>query len=212
KEQAKHEALRVVAELRRALLALGQISGLEDLVFSLTFDEVLDSNWSSPDALRDLAQARAEKETLRKKSAPTAVTLTLRDCEMLSLGVQAQAGDGTMGGTCVAGSGSATARVFWMEDDGDISPEAFAGFQDGDILVCRMVNPAWLPWVQRSGAVLSEVGGWLSHMAIVAREKDVLMLVACKGLDSLSHGEQVTVTEDGSIQPMENKGLKVVSA
>ncbi len=212
KEQAKHEALRVVAELRRALLALGQISGLGDLVFSLTFDEVLSGNWTAPARLRELAEARAAKEELRKKSAPTAVSLTLRDCELLSLGAQAQAGDGTMGGTCVAGSGSATARVFWMEDDSCIDPAAFADFQDGDILVCRMVNPAWLPYVQRSGAVLSEVGGWLSHMAIVAREKDVLMLVACKGLDSLSHGEQVTVSEDGSIQPLEEKGLKAASA
>jgi phosphohistidine swiveling domain-containing protein len=99
-----------------------------------------------------------------------------------------------------------------MEHDRCSDPAAFADFQDADILVCRMVNPAWLPWVQRSGAVLSEVGGWLSHMAIVAREKDVLMLVACKGLDSLSHGEQVTVSEDGTIQPLEEKGLKAVSA
>ncbi|KIC15844.1 PEP-utilizing protein [Leisingera sp. ANG-Vp] len=212
KEQAKHEALRVVAELRRALLALGQVSGLEDLVFSLTFDEVLDSNWSSPDALRDLAEARAEKEDLRKKSAPTEVSLTLRGCELLSLGAQAGGGDESLGGTCVAGSGSATARVFWMEDDSCIDPAAFAGFQDGDILACRMVNPAWLPYVQRSGAVLSEVGGWLSHMAIVAREKDILMLVACRGLSGLAHGETVTVSEDGTIQPQEEKGLKAASA
>uniref|UniRef100_UPI002B26BCB5 PEP-utilizing enzyme n=1 Tax=Leisingera sp. TaxID=1879318 RepID=UPI002B26BCB5 len=212
KEQAKHEALRVVAELRRALLALGQCSGLGDLVFSLTFGEVQQGNWADPDTLRHLAEARAKTEALRKKSAPSAVTLSLRDCELLSLGVQTQAGGGSLGGTCVAGGGSATARVFWMEDDSDISPAAFADFQDGDILVCRMVNPAWLPWVQRSGAVLSEVGGWLSHMAIVAREKDVLMLVACKGLDSLSHGERVTVSEDGSIHPLQEKSLKAVSA
>lgn len=212
KEQAKHEALRVVAELRRALVALGQISGLEDLVFSLTFDELLLGDWSNPAALRQQAEARAATEALRRKSAPTAVSLTLRDCELLSLGAQASAGDGSLGGTCVAGSGTATGRVFWVEDDSSIDPATFDGFQDGDILVCRMVNPAWLPWVQRSGAVLSEVGGWLSHMAIVAREKDVLMLVACKGLDSLDHGGQITVSEDGSIQPQEDKGLRVISA
>ena len=93
----------------------------------------------------------------------------------------------------------------------DAGAEAFADFQDGDILVCRMINPAWLPWVQRSGAVLSEVGGWLSHMAIVAREKDILMLVACKGLAQLPHGAQATAAEDGSIETPD-QGLKVVSA
>jgi len=76
----------------------------------------------------------------------------------------------------------------------------FAGFQDGDILVCQMVHPAWLPWVQRSGAVLSQVGGWLSHMAIVAREKKVMMLVACTGLDRLDAGEPITVSDTGVIE------------
>ncbi|MGR3762274.1 PEP/pyruvate-binding domain-containing protein (plasmid) [Roseobacteraceae bacterium NS-SX3] len=211
KEQAKHEALRVLAELRRALLALGEVTGLGDLIFYLTIEEVLAANWQDPAPLQAQAEARKEHEALRRKSAPAAVALTLRDCELLSLGVQAQSGGGSFGGTCVAGSGAATARVYWVEDE-SAGPEAFASFEDGDILVCRMINPAWLPYVQRSGAVLSEVGGWLSHMAIVAREKDILMLVGCKGLGSLRHGSMVAAGEDGSITPLEEKGLKVVSA
>jgi len=131
---------------------------------------------------------------------------------MLSLGKLAQSGDGSLGGTCVAGSGTVTGRVFWVEDDSTIDPAAFAGFSDGDILVCRMINPAWLPWVQRSGAVLSEVGGWLSHMAIVAREKDILMQVACKGLDQIENGARITVCDDGSIEMAQGAELKVVSA
>ncbi|MFW8636981.1 PEP/pyruvate-binding domain-containing protein [Cribrihabitans pelagius] len=212
KEQAKHEALRLVAELRRAVLALGARSGLGELVFQLSFTELMTGDWSKPDALLAVAEERARTGALRKPSAPSEVSLSLRDCELLSLGAQARDADGSLGGTCVAGSGSISGRVFWMEDESSIDRAAFEGFRDGDILVCRMINPAWLPWVQRSGAVLSEVGGWLSHMAIVAREKDILMLVACKGLDSLGHGETVTVCEDGQILPQEEKGLKVVSA
>ncbi|MFW8596118.1 PEP/pyruvate-binding domain-containing protein [Cribrihabitans neustonicus] len=212
KEQAKHEALRVVAELRRAVLALGEQSGLGDLVFQLSFSEMLAGDWCAPAELRALAEERARTEALRKPSAPSGVSLTLRDCELLSLGAQVEDADGAFGGTCVAGSGRVTGRVFWMEDESRIDPAAFEDFRDGDILVCRMINPAWLPHVQRSGAVLSEVGGWLSHMAIVAREKDILMLVACKGLDSLRHGATVTVGEDGLIEPQEEKGLRVISA
>ena len=210
KEQAKHEALRIVAELRRALLALGQATGLGDLIFQLTFDELETADWNRALVLKQLAEERQETAKLLSKAAPPDVTLTLRDCELLSLGAQTQAGDGTLGGTCVAGHGSVTGRVFRVEDE-DAGAEAFADFQDGDILVCRMINPAWLPWVQRSGAVLSEVGGWLSHMAIVAREKDILMLVACKGLAQLPHGAQATAAEDGSIEAPD-QGLKVVSA
>ncbi|WP_237029049.1 PEP/pyruvate-binding domain-containing protein [Phaeobacter porticola] len=212
KEQAKHEALRVLAELRRALLALAAQTGLDDLVFYLTMDDVLLGNWEQPALMKIKAETNKAHEDLRKASAPTNVTLTLRDCELLSLGAQAGSGGGSLGGTCVAGSGTVTARIFWVEDETAIGPEVFDGFQDGDILACRMINPAWLPYVQRSGAVLSEVGGWLSHMAIVAREKDILMLVACKGLDQLARGEQITVGDDGSITTAEAPGLRVVSA
>ncbi|MVO17265.1 PEP-utilizing protein [Rhodobacteraceae bacterium CY05] len=212
KEQAKHEALRVVAEIRRAALALGRVSRLEDLVFYLSFDELLMGDWSQPAQLRQMATTRKDQAALRKKSAPTAVTLSLRDCEMLSLGKLAQSSDGTLGGTCVAGSGASTGRVFWIEDDSSANPALFDGFRDGDILVCRMINPAWLPWVQRSGAVLSEVGGWLSHMAIVAREKDILMLVGCKALEQLDSGTRITVSDDGTIERTPPTELKVVSA
>ncbi|AZV81081.1 PEP-utilizing protein (plasmid) [Parasedimentitalea marina] len=211
KEQAKHEALRVVAEIRRAVLALGRVTKLDALIFHLTLDEVLSTDWGQP-AARQIAQARLDQAELRRTSAPTAVSLSLRDCEMLSLGKQAQASDSSLGGTCVSGDGSVTGRVFWVEDESAIDPALFDGFRDGDILVCRMINPAWLPWVQRSGAVLSEVGGWLSHMAIVAREKDILMLVACKGLDQLEATSRVKVSSDGTIEMSQTAELKVVSA
>ena len=211
KEQAKHEALRVVAEIRRAALALGRVTKLDELIFHLTLDELLSADWSQSE-VRLTAKSRKDQAGLRKKSAPSEVSLTLHDCEMLSLGKLAQAGDGSLGGTCVSGDGTATGRVFWVEDESSIDPATFDGFRDGDILVCRMINPAWLPWVQRSGAVLSEVGGWLSHMAIVAREKDILMLVACKGLDQLDTGSRIKVCNDGSIEMSQIADLKVVSA
>ena len=68
-----------------------------------------------------------------------------------------------------------------------------------------MVNPEWLPQIQRASAVLSEVGGWLSHMSIVAREHNLLMLVACKGLHQLQAGDQITVHVQGSIEMAEKE-------
>src|SRR5690606_12645898 len=40
----------------------------------------------------------------------------------------------------------------------------------GEVLVARVVNAAWTPLFTIAGAVVSEVGGVLSHGAIVARE------------------------------------------
>ena len=55
------------------------------------------------------------------------------------------------------------------------------GFRDGDIIVASMINPAWLPYFSRAGGFVSEVGGWLSHPAILAREYDVTMIVGTAG-------------------------------
>ena len=131
--------------------------------------------------------------------APKGTQLTLRDCELLSMGAQADRTNGDLGGQCVSGSGNRTGRVFRIEDDTEIGSLAFNGFKQGDIIVCQMVNPAWLPQLQMAGAVLSEVGGWLSHMAIVAREKQIMMLVGCSGLETLQTGDTIEVADSGDI-------------
>ena len=201
KEQAKHEALRLFAELRRACLALGEATGLEDLVFHLEMEELLTCTFPISAELITRAETRREQGNLMRKASSVAASLSLRDCELASLGEQAPQANGALTGTCVSGADAVSGRIYWIEDDEGDPETLFADFQDGDILVCRMVSPAWLPWVQRSGAVLSEVGGWLSHMAIVAREKKIMMLVACKGLPMLQDGQIVTVNATGEIAP-----------
>lgn len=42
--------------------------------------------------------------------------------------------------------------------------------EQGDILVCQVTNPTWAPIFQKIGAAVSDIGGSMSHMAIVARE------------------------------------------
>jgi pyruvate, water dikinase len=42
--------------------------------------------------------------------------------------------------------------------------------QQGDILVCQVTNPTWAPIFQKISAAVSDIGGSMSHMAIVARE------------------------------------------
>ena len=40
----------------------------------------------------------------------------------------------------------------------------------GEILVCRITNPSWAPIFQKIAAAVSDIGGSMSHAAIVARE------------------------------------------
>lgn len=49
-------------------------------------------------------------------------------------------------------------------------PGDFQKVERGDVLVCRHTDPAWTPLFTIASAVVTEIGGVLSHAAIVARE------------------------------------------
>jgi len=48
--------------------------------------------------------------------------------------------------------------------------QEIARLQQGDILVCQVTNPTWAPVFQKIAAAVSDIGGSMSHAAIVARE------------------------------------------
>jgi phosphohistidine swiveling domain-containing protein len=50
------------------------------------------------------------------------------------------------------------------------SVEEMDRVRKGDILVCPVTNPTWSPIFQRIAAAVSDIGGSMSHAAIVARE------------------------------------------
>jgi len=76
-------------------------------------------------------------------------------------------------------------------------PEDFSQMQTGDVLVAAITTPAWTPLFARAAAVVTDVGGPLSHGSIVAREYGIPAVlgtgVATKRIRS---GQVVTV--DGS--------------
>jgi len=53
-------------------------------------------------------------------------------------------------------------------------------FQKGEILVTHSINPSWLPVFFLAKGIITEIGGALSHGAIMARELGVPMIVAVK--------------------------------
>jgi pyruvate,water dikinase len=50
------------------------------------------------------------------------------------------------------------------------SVDEISRLQPGDILVCQVTNPTWAPIFQKIRAAVSDIGGSMSHAAIVARE------------------------------------------
>jgi pyruvate,water dikinase len=75
--------------------------------------------------------------------------------------------------------------------------EDFAKFQRGDVLVCQSSNVSWIPLFTSAAAVVTEVGGPLSHAAVVAREFGIPAVVGTSvALSTLVDGEPLEV--DGS--------------
>jgi pyruvate,water dikinase len=75
--------------------------------------------------------------------------------------------------------------------------EDFAKFQRGDVLVCQSSNVSWIPLFTSAAAVVTEVGGPLSHAAVVAREFGIPAVVGTSvALSTLRDGEPLEV--DGS--------------
>lgn len=73
-------------------------------------------------------------------------------------------------------------------------PEEFSKLQKGDILVAPITNPVWTPLFAIASGVVTEVGGILSHGAIVAREYGIPAVMSVPGATSrLEGGQRVTV-------------------
>ena len=84
-------------------------------------------------------------------------------------------------------------------------PGDFAKFKAGDVLVCRASNVSWIPLFTLAAAVVTDVGGALSHAAVVAREFGVPAVTGCGvALERLRNGQLVEVDGDrGSVRPLD---------
>jgi phosphohistidine swiveling domain-containing protein len=204
KEDAKHHSLGELAVLRRAVLTLDRRFGFEGRIFDLRFDEVFTLGSAVAVRLREVAKSRHEVAQRLRKFASLPSMLTAHDLEAASAGdlSDSHAMPNVVRGTRVAGSTvvEGFARVITEEDAENGNP--MEGFRDGDIIVAAMINPAWLPYFARAGGFVSEVGGWLSHPAILAREYDVAMIVGTEGIGRIVNGSKIRLQLDGKIEPV----------
>jgi pyruvate,water dikinase len=89
------------------------------------------------------------------------------------------------------------AKLVWTTDD-------FKKMKPGDVLVCRSSNVSWIPLFTIAGAVVADVGGALSHAAVVAREFGVPAVVGVGvAFERLRDGMIVEVDGDrGTVRPI----------
>ena len=87
-----------------------------------------------------------------------------------------------------ASKGEATGRAYYIESINNIDK-----IKDGEILLCRMTSPDWVPAMRRASAIVTKVGGILCHAAIVSRELGIPCVVAVGSVISKLDGKVIEV-------------------
>lgn len=74
------------------------------------------------------------------------------------------------------------------------SLDEFDQVQQGEILVCRMTNPAWVVLFTKISGLVTEAGGAVSHPAVVAREFGIPAVVGTSNAgDRIATGDRIRV-------------------
>jgi phosphohistidine swiveling domain-containing protein len=155
------DSCRAVARRIGALLAEdGVLEDPED-VFYLTSRELIGDDRSVAEKVPERREWRARCESLVVPGAwhgrPTVISAEAGDDD---------AAEGSLTGIG-ASPGVIEGRVRVVTDP------TFAEVEPGEILVAPVTDPAWAPIMFVSSALVVEIGGLLSHAAVVAREMGI---------------------------------------
>jgi pyruvate,water dikinase len=103
----------------------------------------------------------------------------------------AKAGGPSLSGTAASpGLVEGPARVV-------VDVEELAQIRDGEVLVCPITSPAWAPIFPKVKAVVTDIGGVMSHAAIVCREYGLPAVVGTgRATAEIRTGQSIRV--DGS--------------
>ena len=194
RELPKFYIVAVLGEMHRQLLQVGAdmasagtVAAAED-VFFLHFDEIR-VGLRGADLHSIVADRRRLYDVeLRRRRIPR---LLLSDGTDVEAAMMAKSpASGAMTGT-PASAGTATGRVRVIVDP------VGAHLEPGEILVAPSTDPGWTPLFLTAGALVMEMGGVISHGAVVAREYGIPAVVGVPDATTRLRTGQ-TVTVDGA--------------
>jgi rifampicin phosphotransferase len=207
-----HDRLRqLYLLLADKLVHSGQLLDPDD-IFYLTHQEIISLQRADISPGEGSYRAAARRREYRQhveigEKAPRLVEQR-RDGSLNPLD-EADASVASMGGSIrilhgvAASAGRVTGKARVIKD-----PEEASSLQSGEILVARSTNPSWTPLFLNAGALVTEIGGMLSHGAIVAREYGLPAVLNVKGVTGLiKNGQMITVDgHRGIVQVLDKNG------
>jgi phosphohistidine swiveling domain-containing protein len=199
-DQGTNARLRLVLmAIGRKLVDAGTLDDAEDVMF-LRYNELrlLMADQSALDARTVVGDRRDAREAAFEKRPPSWVgtaTQTALDFpynalwgfpEKFHAGEPSTTGE-VKGLAASPGVVEGPARYVTSLDE-------FDQVQEGEILVCRMTNPAWVVLFTKITGLVTEAGGAVSHPAVVAREFGIPAVVGTTNAgERISTGDRVRV-------------------
>ena len=190
---------QMLSELGQRFTEAGLIEQIDD-IYWLEQDEVekAAARLDRGDALSSLAEVIPQRKAIWQSANRAAPPMALPqmkvfgiDIMKLKSGRTKKDGEDTLKGVA-ASPGTVTAPASVLH-----GPEDFSKMRTGNVLVASITTPAWTPLFARAAAVVTDVGGPLSHGSIVAREYGI---PAVLGTDSatkhIQDGQTITVDGD----------------
>jgi rifampicin phosphotransferase len=164
------------------LAAAGRLESPDDIYFVIV-DEARQALAGAD--LREIVTARRRTHALElaRRHVPRVLLSDGTDAEVALVDVP----DGALRGSPASpGVVTATARVI-------LSPNG-ARLEPGEILVAPSTDPGWTPLFLTAGGLVMEMGGMMSHGAVVAREYGIPAVVGVAGAtERIATGEEITV-------------------
>jgi phosphohistidine swiveling domain-containing protein len=200
-DQGTNARLRLaVVAIGRKLAQAGVLADAEDVVF-LHYNEVrllLADQSALGDVQELVSDRRDEHEDAAERRPPSWVGTATEDAlafpyaslwgfpEKFHAGEPATSGE-VKGLAASPGVVEGTARYVTSLDQ-------FDEVREGDILVCRMTNPAWVVLFTKIHGLVTEAGGTMSHPAVVAREFGIPAVVGTTNAgDRIKTGDRIRV-------------------
>lgn len=188
----------MLGELGRRFAAGGAIAQPED-IYWLEKSEVEDltATLESGRPLPDLAgniPARKEQWQASLKVIPPVMLPEKSRLAVLFQGSEAEKKDGKVVLKGVGTSGGLVRAPACLV----FGPEDFGKLKTGDVLVAITTTPAWTPLFARASAVVTDIGGPLSHSSIVAREYGIPAVMAARSATRSIHTGQMVTVDGGA--------------
>lgn len=190
----------MLRELGDRLARAGAISQAED-IYWLEFGEVssnvvrLEQAQGLENMSARVEQRKAFNEKAKQETPPPMIPMKKRymgfDTALwLAESESNRTGNTLKGAATSAGKVTAPARVLH-------GPEDFGQMRPGEVLVAGVTTPAWTPLFAMAAAVVTDIGGPLSHGSIVAREYGIPAVMGTGvATRRIQNGQMITV--DGS--------------